>query len=152
MEEIDSMEEIRERSMHTKKHLSTIYECAFPISDVARDLRIICYEFKFTMIHFQLPIIIGMFLEFVIIDFLKELEKIKQEQSTNKRTIFLDDIKICKERFFPLFDEIVIDEDVYTQCMFSVPIAKTPVNFVEKINSFPIPQLKKRRNVPKFIS
>ena len=162
MEEFDSLEQFREKSSCTRLRLNRMYECHFPINDVARDLRVVGIKYGFTIIHYQLPIVIAMFLEFVILDFLKQLQDLKLKkkpfqkiQGVLKRTgkVSIEDIMECNELFFTreIKDNIIIDESVFTQCMFSVPKSHVQVDSVEKINNFPLPQLKHRKKLPKYI-
>lgn len=144
LEEIDSIEQFQEKSMCTKKHLSNKYECALSIGDIARDLRIIGIEYGFTVIHRQLPIIIGLFLEHVMIDFLLQLDQhMKKTYKNPSKKISIQDIVHLKNIVFSeLVYAIPMGEELLAECLLKIP--KTSIDPVEKINNFSLPTLKKR--------
>lgn len=144
LEEMDRIKQFQEKSMCTKKHLSNKYECALSIGDIARDLRIIGIEFGFTVIHRQLPIIIGLFLEHVMIDFLNELDQHMQKTYKNpSKKISIQDIVHLKNLVFSgLVYTIPMGEELLAECMLKIP--KTSIDLVERINNFSLPTLKKR--------
>jgi hypothetical protein len=145
MEEMDTLENFYDMENPKRKRntsLSKLYECAIPISDIARDLRVIGLEYGFTIISTQLTIVLGMFLEFLCLEFIKDIKDIKDTMELKSRKILIQDVIKAKDVTFAGFD-IPFNEDVFAECLLQVPFRQLTI--VEKVNSFPIPMLKNKR-------
>lgn len=142
LDEVDSMKELWQTSSCTKLRLTKLYECSFPIHAVGRDLRVIGYRYGFTIIHHQLSIILGMFMEFLILQFMESVKKQAEINHKNTKIIQIEDVQQCMASMFETFN-IPYNEDIYAQCMYAIPSA-SETRVIDAINSFPIPPLKKR--------